>query len=184
MNAPPFGHFFLPGPTEVRHDVLLAMLRPMIPHRGAEFEALYDRLQQGLRMVFRTTQPVFIATASATGMMEAAIRCAPPGRVLALVNGAFSDRFARIGMACGRDVEVIEAAPGEVVDGDLVRERLAHAGVTVVLVVHSEPRPGCAPRAVPSATWLMPWRICLIDSGTRGRRHTARVSTSWDSTLP
>ena len=97
-----FGSFFLPGPTEVRHDVLAAMLQPMMPHRGAEFEALYERLQDGLRMVFRTTQPVFITTSSATGMMEAAVRCSPPGRLLALVNGAFSDRFARIGMACGR----------------------------------------------------------------------------------
>ena len=46
----PFGTFFLPGPTEVRDEVLAAMVRPMIPHRGAEFEDLFERLQQGLRL--------------------------------------------------------------------------------------------------------------------------------------
>ena len=72
-----FGSFFLPGPTEVRPEVLEAMTRPMIPHRGKAFEAMFARLQEGLRDVFRTTRPVFISSSSATGLMEAAIRCAP-----------------------------------------------------------------------------------------------------------
>ena len=41
-----FGTFFLPGPTEVRDDVLRAMLKPMVSHRGAEFEALFMRTQE------------------------------------------------------------------------------------------------------------------------------------------
>ncbi len=42
-----FGTFFLPGPTDVRPEVLAAMTRPMIPHRGREFEELYQ-LAEGL----------------------------------------------------------------------------------------------------------------------------------------
>jgi aspartate aminotransferase-like enzyme len=76
-----FGTFFLPGPTEVRQDVLQAMLKPMIPHRSAEFEELFARLQDGLRAVFLTKRPVYIAAASGTGMMEAAIRAIPCGNV-------------------------------------------------------------------------------------------------------
>jgi aspartate aminotransferase-like enzyme len=38
-------------------------------------------------------------------MMEAAVRCAPAGRLLALVNGAFGQRFANIARACGREVD-------------------------------------------------------------------------------
>ena len=33
------GTFFFPGPTEVRPAVLEAMTRPMIPHRGMQFES-------------------------------------------------------------------------------------------------------------------------------------------------
>ena len=88
-----FGTFFLPGPTEVRREVLEAMMRPMIPHRSTAFEELFARLQTGLQAVFRTRRPVFVLASSGTGMMEAAVRCAAPGKFLCLVNGAFSERL-------------------------------------------------------------------------------------------
>ena len=162
-----FGTFFLPGPTEVRPEVLAAMTRPMIPHRGKSFEELYARLQVGLRAVFRTERPVFIGTSSATGMMEAAVRCAPQGTMLALVNGAFSDRFARIGMACGRNVEVLEAPLGGVVELGRVVERLSRGGIAVVLVVHSETSTGARTdvRAISDAAHAH-GAVCLIDSVT------------------
>ena len=53
-----FGTFFLPGPTEVRPEVLRAMTRPMIAPRGRAFESLFARIQDGLRTVFGTTRPV------------------------------------------------------------------------------------------------------------------------------
>ena len=89
-----FGTFFLPGPTEVRADVLQSLTQPMLPHRGAKFEALFAEVQAGLKPVFRTQRPVYVSSSSATGLMEAAIRCARPGAILCLVNGAFSERFA------------------------------------------------------------------------------------------
>jgi aspartate aminotransferase-like enzyme len=64
-----FGTFFLPGPTDVRPEILAAMTRPMIGHRGAVFEEMYARIQAGLRHVFRTKRPVYVSSSSATGMM-------------------------------------------------------------------------------------------------------------------
>jgi aspartate aminotransferase-like enzyme len=74
--------------------------------------------------------------------MEAALRCAPPGAVLALVNGAFSERFAHIAAACGREVTVVggewhRAVPLEAVEGALRARRYA-----AVTVVHSETSTG------------------------------------------
>ena len=74
---------------------------------------MFARIQDRLKIVFATRRPVLIATSSATGLMEAAIRNAPPGRVLALVNGAFSERFANIAAACGRTVDRYEVLWGE-----------------------------------------------------------------------
>ena len=71
------GTFFFPGPTEVRAEVLAAMARPLIAHRGKAFEALYAGIQTSLRPIFRTTRPVYVSSSSATGLMEAAVRCAP-----------------------------------------------------------------------------------------------------------
>lgn len=137
-----FGTFFLPGPTEVTAGVLDAMTRPMMGHRGAEFEELYARVQNGLRFVFRTRRNVYVSTSSATGMMEAAVRCAPPGPVLALVNGAFSARFAGIARACDRDVTVVEVPLGSVHDLAGVEGALSARAFAAMMVVHSETSTG------------------------------------------
>jgi aspartate aminotransferase-like enzyme len=160
-----FGTFFLPGPTEVREEIMLAMMRPMIPHRGPEFEHLFDRLQQGLRPVFKTDRPVYISASSATGMMEAAIRCAPPGRILCLVNGAFSERFAHIASMCGRDVDRYDVAWGQIHTIPQLDERLSIRKYSAVTVVHSETSTGALNdvRAVSDCAHRH-GIYCLIDS--------------------
>jgi len=136
------GCFFLPGPTEVDRAVLEAQVRPMIGHRGADMQALMERLQEGLKEVFRTERPVVVSTSSATGLMEAAVRNAGGAKQLALVNGAFSGRFSKIGEACGVEVESIEVEWGDVIDPARVRARLQQGGIDCVTMVHSETSTG------------------------------------------
>ena len=131
--APAFGTFFLPGPTEVRPEILQAMVRPMIPHRGRAFEELFARIATGLGLVFKTGRPPLVSSSSATGLMEMAVRCAPPGAVLALVNGAFSARFAEISRACGRETTVLDAPWGAAPDlGDVERALAARRYAAVL----------------------------------------------------
>jgi len=166
MSTPKtFGTFFLPGPTEVREEVMAAMMGPMIPHRGSEFEQLFERLQQGLRPVFKTERPVYISSSSATGMMEGAIRCAPPGRILCLVNGAFSERFAHIASMCGRDVDRYEVAWGQIHTIPQLEERLSIRKYSAITVVHSETSTGALNdvRAVSDCAHRR-GIFCLIDS--------------------
>ena len=141
-DVPPFGRFFLPGPTEVHPAVLRAQVKAMIGHRGPAFKELMGELQGGLRKVFRTTKPVFVSTSSATGLMEAAARNGVRSRVLSLVNGAFSERFADIAGACGFEVDTLEVEWGQTVSPDSVRVRLAEGGFDAVTVVHSETSTG------------------------------------------
>ncbi len=137
-----FGTFFVPGPTEVRREILTAMTRPMIAHRSPEFEELFARAQAGLRYVFRTERPVFISAASATGMMEAGVRCIEQGPVLALVNGAFSERFAHIAEMCGRRVDRYEVPWGSVHDAIELASYLTKKKYRAITVVHSETSTG------------------------------------------
>src|SRR5690242_2288760 len=109
-----FGRFFLPGPTEVRPTILHALLQPMIGHRGKSMEELIARIEPDLQYVFRTRRPVYIASSSATGLMEGAIRNAVRSRVLCLVNGAFSERFFQIARACGVEAEALTVPLGQV----------------------------------------------------------------------
>lgn len=160
-----FGTFFLPGPTEVRHEVLEAMLKPMIPHRSAEFEDMFARLQQGLRGVFITKRPVYIAASSGTGMMEAAIRALPSGPLLCLVNGAFSERFAHIAEMCGREVDRYEEPWGSVHSLDRLDELLAKKNYRAITVCHSETSTGALNdiRAISSLAHSR-GVLCMIDS--------------------
>src|SRR3954469_8627718 len=92
----PFGTFFVPGPTEIRPEILAQMTRPMMGHRGRAFEAMFARIEAGLRATLLPARPVYVGATSATGFMEMAVRNMPEGAILSLVNGAFSDRFGKV----------------------------------------------------------------------------------------
>ncbi len=137
-----FGRFFLPGPTEVRPEILREMLRPMIGHRVPEMEALIGGLEPDLQYIFDTARPVYLSASSATGLMEAAVRNAARKRVLALVNGAFSERFFRITRATGLEAEALEVEWGDVHTPEQVADALRDGGFDAVTVVHSETSTG------------------------------------------
>ena len=167
MTTASFGTFFLPGPTEVRPEVLMAMTKPMIPHRGRDFETLFARIQAGLRSVFRTSRPIFVSTSSATGLMESAVRCAPAGPILAIVNGAFSERFAQLARACDREVDVLDVRWGEVPALDDLEARLRARRYGAVTVVHSETSTGALTDvAAVCALARVHGAACLVDSVT------------------
>jgi aspartate aminotransferase-like enzyme len=142
MTPSSFGRFLLPGPTEVHPDVLAAMLRPMIPHRGSDMVELLTGLEAPLREMFRTSRRVVIGTCAATAFMEMAVRCGVRHRVLSLVGGAFGGRFAAIAGACGLDVVRLDVNPGETVEPDMLADALRRTEVDAVTLVHSETSTG------------------------------------------
>jgi aspartate aminotransferase-like enzyme len=160
-----FGTFFVPGPTEVHPDVLAAMTRPMLSHRGSEFEEVFVRVQSGMSKIFFTGRPVFIGTSSGTGMMEAAVRCAPKGKILSLVNGGFSERFAKIAESCGREVSRYEVPWGSAHDTGELERRLGSDQFVAVTVGHSETSTGVLNdiRAISDAAHGHGC-LCLIDA--------------------
>ncbi len=137
-----FGSFFLPGPTEVRPKVLQAMARPMIGHRSKAFAAMHRRITYGLQQIFRTTRPVYTVSASATALMEMAVRGVPEGPILSLVNGSFGERFARVAQRCGRRTRVVSVPWGDTHALPLVEEHLASESYAAMTVVHSETSTG------------------------------------------
>ena len=137
-----FGTFFIPGPTEVRPQILEQMTRPIIGHRGKNFEGMFARIEAGLRDIFLTARPVYVGATSSTGFMEMAVRNAPEGAILSLVNGGFSERFAKIAESCERQVERIIAPWGATVDLNLVESALSAQTFAAVTVAHSETSTG------------------------------------------
>jgi predicted phosphoserine aminotransferase len=178
--VPAFGRFFLPGPTEVRPEILAAQAQPMIGHRGKAMETLIAELQPGLRRIFRTSRPVYLAASSATGLMEAAIRNCAGRRVLSLVNGAFSERFHRIALAHGVEAVALKVPLGAAHTPEMVAEALAKESYDAVTVVHSETSTGVLNpiRELAELVHRKPGRLLLVDSVT-GVAGAQVESDSW-----
>jgi aspartate aminotransferase-like enzyme len=137
-----FGKFFLPGPTDVHPDVLAAQTRPMIGHRSGAMEQILKDMAPKLGRLCRTARPVLIGSNSATGFMEMAVRNGVRRRALSVVNGAFSERFAKMVHAAGKECLRLDVPLGQAVEPDLLRDTLRRTPVDAVTVVHSETSTG------------------------------------------
>ena len=136
--------FFLPGPVWVRRAVREAMAHEAIGHRGKAFADLYADIPSRLAQVFRANTKgfVFTATSAATGLWEASLLNLSPDRVLAIVSGAFSERWAACSRDLGLAVDILEAPWGSPVDPGSVADALRKARYDAVTVVHSETSTG------------------------------------------
>jgi aspartate aminotransferase-like enzyme len=188
VSAPsprPFGRFFLPGPTEVRPEILAEMARPVIGHRGPELSALLREADPMLRLLFGTQRPVFVSTSSATALMEASVRGGVRRRALCLANGAFSERYAQLVDDCGGEGVRLKVPWGEAHTGAEVERELRRGGFDAVTVVHSEtstgvlqPLPELA-RAVRTAEEACGEEILLLVDGVTSVGGMAMETDAW-----
>lgn len=133
---------FIPGPTEVRPEILDAQTQWMVGHRMPECADLYASIQGKIRQVFLTEKRVFINAASGTALQEAAVRNCTDKKVLNCVNGAFADRWRQVTEANGKDNEVLEVEWGQPILPEQVIERLSQGGFDAVTIVHNETSTG------------------------------------------
>lgn len=136
---------FIPGPTEVEAELRQIMARPLVGHRESAFVAEVQTICKQLQQLFLTQQPAAFETCPATALMEAAVRNFVPhgGRALHLVNGAFSDRWAKIGRLCGRKPEPWVVPMGHAHDPAALRDKLLTSPpFEAVFVTHSETSTG------------------------------------------
>jgi aspartate aminotransferase-like enzyme len=134
---------FIPGPVAVSPRTLAALQRPMIGHRGSEFIALYRGLTPGLQALFGTAHPVYLATSSAWGVMEGALRNLVRRKVLCAMNGAFSDKWLDVARRCGLEAAPLRAEWGQPIEPDALRAALAAGGFDAVTLIHNETSCGC-----------------------------------------
>ncbi|HLE80913.1 MAG TPA: alanine--glyoxylate aminotransferase family protein [Dehalococcoidia bacterium] len=135
----------IPGPTPCPPEVLQAMGRQMINHRGPEFRALLVNVLSRIKKIYQTEGEVLIFTCSGTGGMEAAIvnTMSPGDHVLSVTNGSFGDRFARIATEFGGQVIKLSFEWGDPVDHQAVTRALKDdPSIKLVLVTHNETSTG------------------------------------------
>ncbi|MCL2150409.1 MAG: alanine--glyoxylate aminotransferase family protein [Dehalococcoidia bacterium] len=135
----------IPGPTPCPSEVLQAMGRQMVNHRGGEFMQIMQDTTAKLKKLFLTQHDLFILTGSGTGGLEAAVvnTLSPGDRVLAVSIGVFGDRFGNIAKTFGADVTWVKSTWGQAADINAVKDVLAKdPALKAVLVTHNETSTG------------------------------------------
>ena len=131
----------LPGPVPVAPQVLRALSKPMINHRGPEFRRLLDESREKLRSVFNTENEILILNGSGTCAMEAAVgNLGTDKKYIAIENGKFGERLKLLTALYGSSTAVI-ADWGTSIEVEQVKQAL-ETGADVVTLVHNETSTG------------------------------------------
>ncbi len=133
---------FVPGPVDIHPDVMSALSRPMIYHRGKEFEELYHRTEKKARPLFDTKRHVYLSSFSGTGFMEVAMRNFVNRNVLVCVSGGFSNRWYEIAKTNGKDADLLEITPGKPCLPDDILNAMKKKSYEAIAIVHTETSTG------------------------------------------
>lgn len=138
---------FTPGPTPIPEQVMLKMAEPIIHHRSPEFNEIFTRVNDNLKYLFQTSQPVLTLTCSGTGGVEATfVSLFSPGDTIISVNGGkFGERWVQIPKTFGLNTIEIRVEWGKSPTIAQMKETLKrHPDAKAVYLTHSETSTGTA----------------------------------------
>jgi aspartate aminotransferase-like enzyme len=135
---------YIPGPTEVREDVIEAMAQPMFGHRMDRMTDLYTTIVEDTKDFLGTDNDVIVLTASGTEFWEASTLNLVDENILVPTCGSFSERHANVAERLGKDVDRLEYEWGRAVKPEDVRAALEESGADydVVTCVMNESSTG------------------------------------------
>jgi len=133
---------FIPGPVDVRPDVLEAMSGPMMSHRGKPATALQKGISDKLKKVFQTENVIVLSTTSGSGLMESAVRCCTAKKAAIFSVGSFGDRWYKMATANGVPADKFRAEDGQSTLPEQVDEVLKTGEYDLITVTHNETSSG------------------------------------------
>lgn len=133
---------FIPGPVEVRPEVLEQMAKPMIGHRGKEASELQKRISENLKIIFSTENEILLSTTSGSGLMEGAIRSCTAKRAAVFSIGAFGKRWYEMAISNNVPADLFEVEMGEIITPEMVDKVIKTGNYDLVAVTHNETSTG------------------------------------------
>lgn len=133
---------FIPGPVEVRPDVLQRMATPMIGHRTKEASELQRNISDKLKKLFYTENEILLSTTSGSGLMEGAIRSCTRKKAAVFSVGAFGDRWHEMAEMNNVAADIFRAEEGYPTMAADVDKVLATGEYDLVTITHNETSSG------------------------------------------
>jgi alanine-glyoxylate transaminase/serine-glyoxylate transaminase/serine-pyruvate transaminase len=135
-----------PGPSPVERRILEAMGRPTVGHLDPQFLDIMDDVNERLRRVFQTSNPMtFPISGTGSAGMEAALAnlLEPGDTAIVGICGVFGTRLAEMARRMGATVVVVEEEWGRIVPPErLVEAHRAHPDARVLALVLAETSTG------------------------------------------
>ncbi len=133
---------FIPGPTEVRPEILLAMATPQIGHRMPAIGELQWSCINKLQKLLYTKNTIFLMASSSTGAMEAAVRNCTAKKCINFTNGAFSGRWYKITRGNGIPCDNFDVEWGKAVKPEHIADQLKTGEYDSMTLVFNETSTG------------------------------------------
>ncbi len=133
---------FIPGPVEVRPDVLAQMTKPMIGHRSKDASVIQRRISDNLRKLFFTESEILLSTTSGSGLMEGAIRSCTLKKAAVFSVGAFGKRWYQMAINNNVQADIFDIEMGKGITADMVDNALKTGKYDLVAVTHNETSTG------------------------------------------
>ncbi|MEG0238455.1 MAG: alanine--glyoxylate aminotransferase family protein [Clostridium sp.] len=133
---------FIPGPVEVRSEVLKKMATPMIGHRSKDASVLQRRISDNLRKLFFTNSEILLSTTSGSGLMEGAIRSCTLKKAAVFSVGAFGKRWYQMAINNNVQADLFEIEMGKGITPEMVDDALKTGEYDLVAVTHNETSTG------------------------------------------
>lgn len=133
---------FIPGPIEVKPDVLGKMATPLIGHRSKDASHLQKTITQKLQKIMFTHNPIILSTSSGSGLMEGAVRSCTRQRAAIFTCGAFGERWYEMAVANHIDAERFEVEYGQAISGEMVERIIKNGRYDLITLTHNETSTG------------------------------------------
>lgn len=129
---------FIPGPVDVREDVLLKMATPQIGHRTKDASALQRSISEKLKKLMYTENEILLSTSSGSGLMEGAVRSCTRKRAAVFSVGAFGDRWYEMATSNNVPADLFKSELGKPTTPEMVDEALATGLYDLITITHNE----------------------------------------------
>lgn len=133
---------FIPGPVEVRPEVLEVLSTPMIGHRSKDASALQEGISKKLQQLMYTSNTIVLSTSSGSGLMEGAVRSFTRKKAAVFSIGAFGERWFKMCKANAVPADIFRSELGSETTAAQVEAALATGDYDLVTTTHNETATG------------------------------------------
>ena len=133
---------YIPGPVEVRQDILDKMATPMIGHRTKDMSNLQQGISEKLQKVMGTSNTIVLSTSSGSGLMEGAVRCFTSKKAAVFSIGAFGDRWYKMCTANGIPADLFQSELGQITTPEMIDKALSTGEYDLITITQNETSTG------------------------------------------